>query len=200
VDNEIADEGSAVNSLASIRVLQPGPATMDQHTARRIAAASAALRAHQCGGIDQHILANRRPDAPAPGRGTDGAPKAEKAPPASAKNEQAIAVLVNDEPITAYEIQQRTAFLALNAGWRARPQGQSRGALGADDQGPKLNERLQVLLREKNVKTREEALAVQKEYVTKLQHNMIEQIKREARDALLPKLRKEAQEELIEER
>ena len=29
--------------------------------------------------------------------------------------EQTIAILVNDEPITAYEIQQRTAFLAMQS-------------------------------------------------------------------------------------
>ena len=114
--------------------------------------------------------------------------------------EQTIAILVNDEPITAYEIQQRTAFLALNSGGGGDLKAKAEARWAQMTKDPKLNERLQVLLREKNVKTREEALAVQKEYVTKLQHNMIEQIKREARDALLPKLRKEAQEELIEER
>ena len=110
-------------------------------------------------------------------------------------------MLVNDEPITAYEIQQRTAFLALNSGGGGqdlKAKAEARWAQMTKD--PKLNERLQALLREKNVKSREEAQAVQKEFVTKLQHNMIEQIKREARDAMLPKFRKEAQEELIEER
>jgi len=128
-------------------------------------------------------------------------PKAEKAAPQPAKSEQAIAVLVNDEPITAYEIQQRTAFLALNSGGSGqdlKAKAEARWAQMTKD--PKLNERLQALLREKNVKSREEAQAVQKEFVMKLQQNMIEQIKREARDAMLPKLRKEAQEELIEER
>jgi hypothetical protein len=64
---------------------------------------------------------------------------------------------------------------------------------------PKLNERLQALLREKNVKSREEAQAVQKEFVTKLQHNMTSRSSGGPRRQL-PKLRKEAQEELIEER
>ena len=53
-------------------------------------------------------------------------------------------MLVNDEPITAYEIQQRTAFLALNAGVSGqdlRPK--FRGALGADHQGPQAQRALQ---------------------------------------------------------
>jgi peptidyl-prolyl cis-trans isomerase SurA len=130
-----------------------------------------------------------------------GAPKAEKPAPQPAKSEQTIVVLVNDEPITAYEIQQRTAFLALNAGGSGqdlKARAEARWAQIVKD--PRTNERLQALFREKNVKTREEAQAIQKEYALKLQQTMIEQIKREARDAMLPKFRKEAQEELIEER
>jgi peptidyl-prolyl cis-trans isomerase SurA len=130
-----------------------------------------------------------------------GAPKAEKQAAQPGKSEQAIVVLVNDEPITAYEIQQRTAFLALNAGGGGqdlKAKAEARWAQIVKD--PRTNERLQALFREKNVKSREEAQAIQKEYAFKLQQNMIEQIKRDARDAVLPKLRKEAQEELIEER
>jgi len=174
---------------------------MDQHTARRIAAASAAFALTSAVALTSASSQIAAQTPPRQAAAQPAAPKAEKAPSASAKNEQAIAVLVNDEPITAYEIQQRTAFLALNAGGGGpdlKAKAEARWAQMTKD--PKLNERLQVLLREKNVKTREEALAIQKEYVTKLQHNMIEQIKREARDAQLPKLRKEAQEELIEER
>ena len=110
-------------------------------------------------------------------------------------------MLVNDEPITAYEIQQRTAFLALNAGGGGpdlKAKAEARWAQMTKD--PKLNEPLQVFCARRTSRRAREAPAVQRDYVTKLQHNMIEQIKREARDAQLPKLRKEAQEELIEER
>jgi peptidyl-prolyl cis-trans isomerase SurA len=116
--------------------------------------------------------------------------------------EQTIAVLVNDEPITAYEIQQRTAFLAMQGGsaggtdLKAKAEARWREII----KDPKINERLQALLREKNVKSQEEAQAVQKEFVVKLQKNMIEQLQRESRTAMLPKFKKEAQEELIEER
>ena len=201
MDNEIADEGSAVNSFASIRALQPGPATMHQHTARRIAAALAVFPLTYAVALTSAPSQLAAQNAPRQAAAQPAAPKAEKPAPQPAKSEQAIAVLVNDEPITAYEIQQRTAFLALNSGGGGqdlKAKAEARWAQMTKD--PKLNERLQALLREKNVKSREEAQAVQKEFVTKLQHNMIEQIKREARDAMLPKFRKEAQEELIEER
>jgi peptidyl-prolyl cis-trans isomerase SurA len=65
---------------------------------------------------------------------------------------------------------------------------------------PKLNDELQALIRQRNVKSQEEAQAVQKEFVSSCSKNMIDQLQRESRAAMLPKFRKEAQEELIEER
>jgi len=173
---------------------------MHQHAVHRIAPASAAFAlglALALAGSPAQLAAQNAPRQAA----AQAAPKAEKPAQQSGKNELTIVVLVNDEPITAYEIQQRTAFMALNAGGGGqdlKAKAEARWAQMTKD--PKLNERLQALLREKNVKSREEAMAVQKEFVVKLQQNMIEQIKREARDAILPKLKKEAQEELIEER
>jgi len=173
---------------------------MHQHAVHRLAPASAAFAlglALALAGSPAQLAAQNAPRQAA----AQAAPKAEKPAQQSGKNELTIVVLVNDEPITAYEIQQRTAFMALNAGGGGqdlKAKAEARWAQLTKD--PKLNERLQTLLREKNVKSREEAMAVQKEFVVKLQQNMIEQIKREARDAILPKLKKEAQEELIEER
>ena len=112
-------------------------------------------------------------------------------------------MLVNDEPITAYEIQQRTAFLALNAGGGGPDLKAKAEARWAQiDQGPEAQRaRCRRSFARSNVKSREEAQAVQKEFVTKLQQNMIEQMQaREPATRMLPKFRKEAQEELIEER
>jgi peptidyl-prolyl cis-trans isomerase SurA len=116
--------------------------------------------------------------------------------------EQTIAVLVNDQPITAYEIQQRTAFLAMQSGGGAGPEMKAKAEARWKEitKDPKINERLQALIRERNVKSQEEAQAVQQEFVVKLQKNMIEQLQRENRAAMLPKFKKEALEELIEER
>ena len=129
------------------------------------------------------------------------AAKAEKASQ-SGKSEQAIVLLVNDEPITAYEIQQRANFLALQGSSGLTPElkakAEARWAQITKD--PKINERLNALMRERKVATQEQAQAVQKEYVMKLQHDMLDQLQREGRAAMMPKLKKEAQEELIDER
>lgn len=126
---------------------------------------------------------------------------AEKTDGGSKGGGQGIVVLVNDEPITAYEIEQRAALMALSAGGGGqdlKAKAEARWAQIIKD--PKTTQRFQELLREKNVRSREEAQALQKQYVMNLQQNMIEQLKREARSGQLPRLRKEAQEELIEER
>ena len=110
-------------------------------------------------------------------------------------------MLVNDEPITAYEIQQRTAFLALNSGGGGQDLKAKAEARWAQiDQGPEAQRAPAGSVPREERQVARGGQAIQKEFVTKLQQNMIEQIKREARDAMLPKLRKEAQEELIEER
>jgi peptidyl-prolyl cis-trans isomerase SurA len=127
--------------------------------------------------------------------------KGEKDTP-SAKGSQAIVVLVNDEPVTAYEIEQRANFLMANAhdggGGDLKAKAEARWQQITKD--PKTNERLQQLLREKGVTSREQAVAVQQEFAKGLQRDMIEQFKREARSARIPQFKKEATEELIEER
>ena len=118
---------------------------MDQHTARRIAAASAAFALTSAVALTSASSQIAAQTPPRQAAAQPAAPKAEKAAPASAKSEQAIAVLVNDEPITAYEIQQRTAFLALNSGGGGpdlKAKAEARWAQMTKD--PKLNERLQV--------------------------------------------------------
>jgi peptidyl-prolyl cis-trans isomerase SurA len=120
----------------------------------------------------------------------------------SGKSEQAIVLLVNDEPITAYEIQQRANFLALqgSAGLSPELKAKAEARWAQITKDPKINERLNAMLRERKVTTQEQAQAVQKEYVLKLQHDMLDQLQREGRAAMMPKLKKEAQEELIDER
>lgn len=169
---------------------------MDHHASRRLSAASAIylpalVAAVACAAWP--LAAQKAPRQAA----------AEPAQPSqSTKGEQAIVVLVNDEPVTGYEIQQRAQFLSLYSGGGGGPdlkaKAEARWAQIVKD--PKTNERLQALLREKNVKSREEAMAIQKQYAQKLQMSMIEQLKREAYAATIPKFKKEAQEELIAER
>lgn len=116
------------------------------------------------------------------------------------RGEQAIVLLINDEPVTAWEIDQRANLLA--SGERPAVDLKSRAEARWKQiiTDPKTNERFQQLLKEKNVRSKEEAMALQANFVKGLQQNMIEQIKRESRASIMPKVRKQAQDELIEEK
>lgn len=112
-----------------------------------------------------------------------------------------IAVLVNDEPITAYEIEQRAAFMALQGGgggadFKAKAEARWKAIV----QNPKTQENFKELMRKNNVQTQEQAKALQIQYVKGLQQNMVEQLRREARTSALAGSRDKAREELIDEK
>ncbi len=113
---------------------------------------------------------------------------------------QGIVLLVNDEPVTGYEIEQRATLMAAGSGgggdMRARAEARWKQII----QDPKTNERFQQYLRDKQPKSREEAVGLQKQFVGELQKNMVEQLRREARVGNIQKFRAQAREELIEEK
>jgi len=114
---------------------------------------------------------------------------------------QSIAVLVNDEPITAYEIQQRATFASLGSGAsndQFKSKAEARWKQIVKD--PKTNERFKELLQKNNVTTKEEAQALQAKFVKDLQQNMVEQLKREMRSGVVASNREKAVEELVEEK
>lgn len=122
---------------------------------------------------------------------------------AKKKGGQSIVVLVNDEPITAYEVEQRAAFLSLQGGGgasQAEFKAKAEARWKAIVKDPKTNERFKEILKKNNVQTQEEARALQTKYVKDLQANMVAQLKREARVGILAGSRGKAQEELIEEK
>ena len=117
------------------------------------------------------------------------------------KGTQAIVVLVNDEPITAWEIEQRAGFVSANSGGNPKDmkaRAEARWAQIIKD--PKTNEKFQDFMRAHNVQSQEQAKALQGDFVKKLQADMIDQIRREARAGMASQFRKQAQEELIDER
>jgi peptidyl-prolyl cis-trans isomerase SurA len=111
-----------------------------------------------------------------------------------------IVLLVNDEPITGYEIEQRATLMAAGSGGgqdlRARAESRWKQII----QDPKTNERFQQYLREKQPKSRDEAVALQKQFVGDLQRNMLDQLRNEARVGSIQKFRAQAREELIDEK
>lgn len=126
--------------------------------------------------------------APGPARG--------RAP----KGAQGIAVLVNDEPITGYEIEQRAAFLALqNAPNASSMKAKAEARWKSIVKDPNTNKRFQEYLRKNNVQSQEQARALQEKFIKQLQQNMMNQIRSEARSTALSGARDKAQEELIEE-
>jgi peptidyl-prolyl cis-trans isomerase SurA len=126
----------------------------------------------------------------------------EKAAGAAKSSGQSIVVLVNDEPITAYEIQQRSSFLALSSGGGGgaefKAKAEARWKQLTKD--PKTNERFKELLQKNNVTTKEQAQALQAKFVKELQQNMVEQIRRESRSSAVAGSRDKAIEELVEEK
>jgi peptidyl-prolyl cis-trans isomerase SurA len=117
------------------------------------------------------------------------------------KGGQSIAVLVNDEPITAYEIEQRAAFLAAQGGGGGQDfKAKAEARWKAIVQDPKTNERFKEILKKNNVSTQEEARALQTKYVKDLQARMVDQLKREARSGAVAGSRGKAQDELINEK
>jgi peptidyl-prolyl cis-trans isomerase SurA len=112
---------------------------------------------------------------------------------------QGIVLLVNDDPVTGYEIEQRATLMAAGSGggdMRAKAEARWKQIV----QDPKTNERFQQFLREKQPKSREEAVALQKQYIGELQKGMLDQLRREARIGNIQKFRAQAREELIDEK
>ena len=118
----------------------------------------------------------------------------------SAGNSLGIVALVNDEPITAYEVQELTKFLLLSVNFTDR----AKANMKAIAENPKTNERLQAILQEtikaNPGKSREQIIAAfeerKKQFVVSLQQQAIAG----AKSSFVPGLRKKALEELIEDR
>jgi peptidyl-prolyl cis-trans isomerase SurA len=136
---------------------------------------------------------------PAPRREANSAPAGGGDAGGSGRS-QGIVLLVNDDPVTGYEIEQRATLMAASSGgggdMRARAEARWKQII----QDPKTNERFQQFLHEKQPKSREEAVALQKQYIGGLQKDMLEQLRRDARVGNIQKFRAQAREELIEEK
>jgi peptidyl-prolyl cis-trans isomerase SurA len=113
--------------------------------------------------------------------------------------QRSIAALVNDEPITGYEIDQRAMMLS-----GTNVQAQAKANFEAIVKNPKTSERLKQILQDtaqqNQGKSREQIIAIfeqrKKEYGVSLQRQAFES----ARAATLPAMKKQALEELIDDR
>lgn len=113
---------------------------------------------------------------------------------------QSIVVLVNDDPITGYQVDQRTRLLAVQADVGERAQANFKSLIQQESTNQRLRQILQETIEANQGKSREEILAIferrKQQYAEQLQRQALQS----ARSALLPTYRKRALDELIEER
>jgi peptidyl-prolyl cis-trans isomerase SurA len=113
---------------------------------------------------------------------------------------QSIIALINDEPITAYEVEQRAAFIALSSGGGGDMKAKAEARWKQIIKDPKTNTRFQDMLKANNVQSKEEAQKLQTKFVKELQGNMMQQLQREQRTGAVAGSRAKAQDELIDEK
>jgi peptidyl-prolyl cis-trans isomerase SurA len=139
--------------------------------------------------------------APASSKWAASTDKPDRSGPAAAsRGQQGIVVVVNDDAITAYEIEQRARFLAITANVGEQAKAQFQQLVKSQGTEERMRALQQEVIRSNPGKTREQLIAIfqerQKEFGLSLQKQALEG----ARAAVLPKLKKDAREELIEER
>ena len=142
----------------------------------------------------RHVGKRTAKASPADSSGTSQAKSAGRA-----AGEQSIVALVNDEPITGYEVQQRALMLS---GGSIGPKAQEifKNLIKAPSTGERLKAILQEVLKANPGKSREQLLAIfegrKKDFAISLQKQALES----AKSSALPGMRKTALDELIDER
>lgn len=144
---------------------------------------------------------------------TEPAPPAAKAKPAAVKpggeggdgkvrgGGQSIVVLVNDEPITGYEVAQRQRLMGMgNANIGERAQANFKALIQAKSTNDRLKAILEKTIKENPGKSRDEIIAIFERRKQDFAKGLQQQAVDSARQSVMPGLRKEALEELIDER
>lgn len=103
---------------------------------------------------------------------------------ASCAGAQSVVVLVNDEPITSYDVAQRQRFLAVTSGLGDK--------MRARLQSEETKQAFQTYIKEQRPKSKEEAQELQKKFVAQIQQQVVSNASGAAR--------KDAVEQLIDER
>ncbi|MCB1510496.1 MAG: SurA N-terminal domain-containing protein [Hyphomicrobiaceae bacterium] len=133
----------------------------------------------------------RRP----PKRRSAGRPR-----PSSSKAGTSIVVLVNDDPITAYEVEQRARLMALGADIRGAAQANFKALIKRPGTNQRLKAILQQTIAENRGKSRDHIIAVFERRKRAFALGLQKQAIASARAGAFPAYRKKALQELIEER
>lgn len=156
-------------------------------------AAVGAAQAQQVapGGAQQRQAAAAKPAAIPKAATTAGAEK----------SGQTIVALVNDDPISAFDVEQRINLTMLSSGqindYIQKNMQERWGRIAKD---PKTNDDFAAFMKKKNPKSKEEAAVFQKEFAQSRQRAMVDDLRREARSKIKGSVQKDALEEIIEER
>ncbi len=113
---------------------------------------------------------------------------------------QSIAVLVNDDPITGYEIEQRSRLMALGANVSEQAQANFKRLIQQDSTNQRLRAILQETIQANPGKSREQILQIFEGRKQQFAQQLQQQAMSSAKSSMLPTYRKGAMEELIEER
>ena len=114
---------------------------------------------------------------------------------------QSIIMLVNDEPITALDVEQRAKLNALGADIGARAQANMKALVGSEATQLKFRAMVDEIVKEHQAtKTREQILAMIDQRKTQFAQSLQQQAIASARSSVLPGIKKSALEELVEER
>jgi peptidyl-prolyl cis-trans isomerase SurA len=113
---------------------------------------------------------------------------------------QSIVALVNDEPVTAYEIDQRARFLSLSANIGDKVKENFQRLAQQESTNQQLRTIMQEVIDSNKGKSPDQLRAIFEEKKKQFSMNLERQAIEGARSGLVPQMRKGAQEELIEER
>jgi len=113
---------------------------------------------------------------------------------------QSIVALVNDEPVTAYEVEQRARFLSLSSNIGDKVKDNFKRLAQQESTNQQLRKILQEVIDSNQGKSPDQVRAIFEERKKQFSMSLERQAIEGARSGLIPQMRKTAQEELIEER
>jgi peptidyl-prolyl cis-trans isomerase SurA len=127
-------------------------------------------------------------------------PKVAAKPAAPAVPAKSIVALVNDEPVTGFEVDQRARMAALQANVGAKAQESFKQLIQRDSTNQQLRSILEDTIAKNQGKTREQIIAIFEERKKQFALGLQKQAMEGARASMVPQFRKQAIEELVEER
>ena len=160
-------------------------------------------------GLSQGAAAQVLTQAPAPQAQPAPATKAktktaavstQSAQSAQSSGGSAIVMLVNDEPVTAYEVDQRARLAALSSNIGAKAQENFQRLVKDESTNTKLKAILEETIKANQGKTREQIIAVFEQRKQQFALGLQKQAMDSARSSVIPQHRKDALEEIIEEK